>query len=102
MGRIARELADKIVVTSDNPRTEAPDKILDQICAAFEGMQDKEFHRIADRREAIEFVLQNAVHGDVVMIAGKGHEDYQILKDKTIHFSDKDVVEEYLENVKSR
>lgn len=102
MGRIARELADKIVVTSDNPRTEDPDKILDQICVAFEGMQDKEFHRIADRREAIEFVLQNAVHGDVVMIAGKGHEDYQILKDKTIHFSDKEVVEEYLENVKSR
>lgn len=102
MGRIARELADKIVVTSDNPRSEDPEKILDMVCAAFEGMQNKEFHRIADRRVAIEFVMSQAKAGDVVMIAGKGHENYQILKDRTIHFDDKEVVEEYFRNVKCR
>ncbi|MBQ0108375.1 MAG: UDP-N-acetylmuramoyl-L-alanyl-D-glutamate--2,6-diaminopimelate ligase, partial [Phascolarctobacterium sp.] len=88
--------------TSDNPRSEDPGKILDMVCVAFDGMQNKEFHRIADRRVAIEFVMSQAKAGDVVMIAGKGHENYQILKDRTIHFDDKEIVEEYFRNVKCR
>lgn len=95
MGKIALNLADKIVVTSDNPRTEDPEKILDQICVAFDKKSSKEIHRIADRKEAIEYVMEKAMKDDVVVIAGKGHENYQILKDRTIHFDDCEVVREY-------
>lgn len=95
MGRLAGKLADKVVVTSDNPRTENPEKILDQICVALDE-DKKEYVRIADRREAIEYVLQRVQKGDVVMIAGKGHENYQILNTGTIHFDDREVVEEFL------
>ena len=96
MGGIALELADKVVVTSDNPRTEDPEKIIDQIFVALQDVPaGKEVYRISDRREAIEYVLANAEADDVIMIAGKGHEDYQILKDRTIHFDDREVVLEY-------
>ena len=96
MGGIALDLADKVVVTSDNPRTEDPEKIIDQIFVALQDVPDgKEVYRISDRREAIEYVLANAEADDVIMIAGKGHENYQILKDRTIHFDDREVVLEY-------
>lgn len=96
MGALALDLADNIVVTSDNPRTEDPEKILDDI---FAGLQEipmgKSVARIADRKDAIFHALKFAEDGDVILIAGKGHENYQILKDKTIHFDDKEVVQEY-------
>lgn len=96
MGNLALQLADKIVVTSDNPRTEDPELIIDEI---FTGMADvpagKEVFRLSDRRDAIHFALAKAEPADVILIAGKGHENYQILKDKTIHFDDKEVVQEY-------
>ncbi|MBQ0067771.1 MAG: UDP-N-acetylmuramoyl-L-alanyl-D-glutamate--2,6-diaminopimelate ligase [Phascolarctobacterium sp.] len=95
MGKIALELADKIVVTSDNPRSENPETILDQICVAFQDVKEKEIYRFVDRKEAICFAMGKAESGDVVLIAGKGHENYQILKDKTIHFDDCEVVKEY-------
>lgn len=96
MGGIALELADKVVVTSDNPRTEDPEKIIDQIFVALQDVPaGKEVYRISDRREAIEYVLANAESEDVIMIAGKGHENYQILKNRTIHFDDREVVLEY-------
>ena len=96
MGGIALDLADKVVVTSDNPRTEDPEKIIDQIFVALQDVPaGKEVYRISDRREAIEYVLANAEVDDVIMIAGKGHENYQILKDRTIHFDDREVVLEY-------
>ena len=96
MGGIALELADKVVVTSDNPRTEDPEAIIDEIFTALQEVPaGKEVFRISDRREAIEYVLANAAADDVVMIAGKGHENYQILKDRTIHFDDREVVLEY-------
>ena len=62
---------------------------------------DKEIHKISDRREAIEFAMAHARPDDVVMIAGKGHEDYQILKDRTIHFSDAEVVRDYFQKGKT-
>ena len=96
MASIALELADRVVVTSDNPRTEDPELIIDEI---FTGLQQvpegKSVHRLSDRREAIEFVLAQAAADDVVLLAGKGHENYQILKDRTIHFDDREVVLEY-------
>lgn len=96
MGGIALELADKVVVTSDNPRTENPEAIIDEIFVALQNVPaGKEVHRISDRREAIEYALANAEPDDVIMLAGKGHENYQILKDRTIHFDDREVVLEY-------
>ena len=96
MGGLALQLADKVVVTSDNPRTEDPELIIDEIFAALKAVPEgKEVFRLSDRREAIHFALAHAAAEDVIMIAGKGHENYQILKDRTIHFDDKEVVLEY-------
>ena len=96
MGGIALNLADDVVVTSDNPRSEDPEKIIDQIEVALKPVPEgKTVTRIADRKEAIHYALAHAGDNDVIMIAGKGHENYQILKDRTIHFDDKEVVEEY-------
>lgn len=96
MGGLALELADNIVVTSDNPRTENPERILDDICVALKAIPEgKTVVRIADRKEAIHYALAKAEAEDVILIAGKGHENYQILKDKTIHFDDREVVLEY-------
>lgn len=99
MGALALKLADKLVVTSDNPRTEDPEKILDQICVALEQVPEgKTVYREADRKTAIEYALEQAAAEDVILIAGKGHENYQILKDRTIHFDDREVVQNYWKN----
>ncbi len=96
MGNIALELADNIVVTSDNPRTEDPERIIDQIFVALQDVPaGKAVYRISDRHEAIFYTMAHAADDDVVLIAGKGHENYQILKDKTIHFDDREVVQAY-------
>lgn len=96
MGKIALDLADNVIVTSDNPRTEDPEAIIDEIFTALtEVPEGKQVYRLSDRKEAIEFALSHAADDDVIMIAGKGHETYQILKDRTIHFDDREVVTEY-------
>ncbi len=96
MGALALKLADNIVVTSDNPRTEDPELIIDEIFTALQDIPAaKHVTRLSDRREAINYALANAAADDVILIAGKGHENYQILKDRTIHFDDKEVVMEY-------
>ncbi len=94
MGRVASELADFSFVTSDNPRTENPEVIIDQILKGFAG---KNVKVIVDREKAIQAALEEARKEDIVLITGKGHEDYQIFKDKTIHFDDREVVREYLQ-----
>jgi UDP-N-acetylmuramoyl-L-alanyl-D-glutamate--2,6-diaminopimelate ligase len=93
MGRLALELADVAVVTSDNPRKEEPESIIDEILTGMNG-PGATIHRDSDRRAAIAWAVQNAQAGDTIVIAGKGHEDYQILADRTIHFSDVEVAEE--------
>lgn len=96
MGGLALELADNVVVTSDNPRTEDPELIIDEIFTALQTVPSgKAVYRLSDRKEAIHFALAKAAREDVILIAGKGHENYQILKDRTIHFDDKEVVMEY-------
>ncbi len=96
MGRIALELADNLVVTSDNPRSEDPELIILDIEKGLAGAPEhKKIHKITDRKEAIEFALSNAGPTDVIMITGKGHENYQILKNETIHFDDCEVVRDY-------
>lgn len=95
MGSVVAEYSDIIIVTSDNPRSEIPSLIINDIIPGIE-KHNKVYHRIEDRKEAIEYALSIIQNNDIVLIAGKGHEDYQILKDKTIHFSDKEVVLDYI------
>ena len=95
MGRIAGELADFCVVTSDNPRTEDPMSIIRMV---EEGVKEtgKEYVVIESRRDAIKYALDNARENDVIILAGKGHETYQILSTGTIHFDEREVVREIL------
>lgn len=88
MGGVAEKYADCIYVTSDNPRTEDPEQILKDILAGITKTQSKSVFSMVDRREAIAKALNNAKKDDVVLIAGKGHEDYQIIGKQKNHFSD--------------
>ena len=91
MGAVAQQLADVAIVTSDNPRTENPDAIIDEITA---GMRTGEFVRIVNRREAIAVALEMARPGDVVLLAGKGHETYQVIGRQQIDFDERTIVAE--------
>ena len=95
MGEIAGRLSDYSVVTSDNPRTEDPDFIISEIIEGIKPVTDQ-YEVDADRRTAIEIALKMAKHGDVVMIAGKGHEDYQLVNGKVLDFDDRKVAREIL------
>ncbi|MFN0125647.1 MAG: UDP-N-acetylmuramoyl-L-alanyl-D-glutamate--2,6-diaminopimelate ligase [Verrucomicrobiales bacterium] len=94
MGAVAARLADFTVLTSDNPRSEDPVAILNEIKAGF-GSAAGEV--IVDRRQAIGRAIELAQEGDIVVIAGKGHEDYQILGDRTIAFDDRQVARRFIE-----
>lgn len=93
MGEIAQRLSDYVIVTSDNPRTEDPGVIMEQIV---KGMHEGNYVCIESRRDAIDYALDFAREGDVVILAGKGHETYQIFKTGTIHFDEREVVKECL------
>ncbi|HEX8619762.1 MAG TPA: UDP-N-acetylmuramoyl-L-alanyl-D-glutamate--2,6-diaminopimelate ligase [Thermoanaerobaculia bacterium] len=90
MGEIAARLADEVVVTSDNPRGEAPDAIIAEIVG---GISGSNYVAIADRREAIAQTIANATDDDVIVIAGKGHETYQVISDQVVHFDDREEAE---------
>ena len=94
MGKIAAQLADVAVVTSDNPRTEDPQRILDDVLAGIPTSVKPIVN--VDRADAIAQAIQNAQPGDGVLIAGKGHEDYQILGTEKIHFDDREQAREAL------
>ncbi len=99
MGAVAGRLADRVVVTSDNPRTEDPKAIVEQVAS---GLAGREFDAIVDRERAIGHAIAAARAGDVIVIAGKGHEDYQILPDGKggvvkRHFDDREVAREALQ-----
>jgi UDP-N-acetylmuramoyl-L-alanyl-D-glutamate--2,6-diaminopimelate ligase len=94
MGAVVSEFSDVAVVTSDNPRTEDPDAIIDDILA---GMSRREnLVREVDRRKAIQRAVEMAAVGDVIIVAGKGHEDYQVIGKEKIHFSDREEIEKLL------
>ena len=88
MARVAEELADLVVITSDNPRTEKPEAIIEQILAGLSPQGRAKAHVEPNRRAAIRLAISLAQGGDVVVLAGKGHEDYQIIGKQKFHFDD--------------
>lgn len=96
MGGIAERLADMLVVTSDNPRTEDPQQILTDVISGIQRFDSARMMVEADRKQAIHQAIDMAQPEDIIVVAGKGHEDYQILGDRTIHFDDREVVQDYV------
>ena len=96
MGRAVSELADYAIITNDNPRSEDPREIINDIK---QGIRKTNYCVIPERREAIKKSLSLAKTGDIVLIAGKGHEDCQIMKDKVMHFNDREVTRECLKSM---
>jgi UDP-N-acetylmuramoyl-L-alanyl-D-glutamate--2,6-diaminopimelate ligase len=94
MGRIAAENSNRVIVTSDNPRSEEPQEIINEILEGIGSDKIKNVLSISDRKEAIRTACMMAHSGDVILIAGKGHENYQEIKGVKSHFSDKEVVSE--------
>jgi UDP-N-acetylmuramoyl-L-alanyl-D-glutamate--2,6-diaminopimelate ligase len=86
MGRIAEKYSDYVIITNDNPRSEEPSAIAADIIRGLHNPNGCLV--IADRAQAIDFAVQQAKPGDLILVAGKGHEDYQIFADQTIPFSD--------------
>lgn len=97
MGKIAGELADFVIVTSDNPRTEKPEDIINDIMEGMKG--GKTPHKvIGDRRSAIAWAMDNAREGDVIILAGKGHETYQIIGAEKFHMDEREIIAEHIQN----
>lgn len=90
MAHIAEKLADKVIISSDNPRSEDPQQIITDVLSGIQSLeQDRIFVEI-DRKAAIKLAIELAGENDIVVLAGKGHENYQILKNETIHFDDRE------------
>jgi UDP-N-acetylmuramoyl-L-alanyl-D-glutamate--2,6-diaminopimelate ligase len=100
MARVAEELADLVIVTSDNPRTEKPEDIISEIVTGFENPNSQRIIIEPDRKKAIELAIKTAGTDDIILIAGKGHETYQIIGTQRSDFSDKDVAQESLQRRK--
>lgn len=94
MGRIAADLADRVILTSDNPRDEEPESILDEIAA---GMAGRAHLRVSDRAAAIRRAVEGLGDGDILLVAGKGHEQYQEVAGKKHYFSDQEIIAACLE-----
>ena len=103
MGRAAVEYSDVVILTSDNPRTEDPMAILHEVEIgvrdALERRNHVQYHMVPDRREAIGAAIHEARRDDMVLIAGKGHEDYQIIGTKKFHFDDREVAREAIQQL---
>lgn len=99
MGRTVAELSDIAVVTTDNPRTEDPESIINDILDGMTGSTNKTYVKI-DRTQAIELALSIAEENDIILLAGKGHETYQIIGKEKIHYDEREKVAEYLEKQK--
>jgi UDP-N-acetylmuramoyl-L-alanyl-D-glutamate--2,6-diaminopimelate ligase len=96
MGEAAGRLADYSIITSDNPRSENPLSIIEEIERGMKKSGSKQYEVIVDRRAAIARALDLGSEGDYILVAGKGHEDYQIINDQITHFSDAEVIQELL------
>ena len=98
MAKEAARQSDRVIITSDNPRFEDPQEIINDMLSGLDRQQMKKVLSIVDRREAIRTACMMAQKGDVILIAGKGHEDYQEIKGVKHHFDDKEVVREFITN----
>jgi len=101
MGRISSEIADFSIITSDNPRTEEPMAIINEILVGVKCKKDS-YKVIADRKEAICWAIDNHQPGDVIVLAGKGHEDYQEVGHDKIHMDEREIVSEHIEEGKRK
>jgi UDP-N-acetylmuramoyl-L-alanyl-D-glutamate--2,6-diaminopimelate ligase len=97
MGEAAAQMSDEVIVTSDNPRSEDPERITLDIEVGVRRVRSENYQIVLDRAKAIETALSMAQEGDIVLVAGKGHENYQILSDKTIPFDDREVIRRLLQ-----
>lgn len=106
MGEAAVRYSDVVILTSDNPRTEDPLSILEQVeVGVVEALRQRphvQYRKVLDRREAIEEAVREARRGDIVLIAGKGHEDYQIIGTTKVHFDDREVARNAIEQLGTR
>jgi UDP-N-acetylmuramoyl-L-alanyl-D-glutamate--2,6-diaminopimelate ligase len=98
MARTAEKIADALYVTSDNPRTEDPQAIVDEVLTGLSKGIEKSVFVDVDRRHAIEKIIQDAEDGDIVLIAGKGHENYQIIGANKTHFDDREEAQRVLKS----
>ncbi len=96
MAKVAEQLAGSVIVTSDNPRTEKPQDIINEIIAGFENPNSENIKIEPDRKKAIELALKTAAKNDIVLIAGKGHETHQIIGTQKFDFSDSEIARQYL------
>ncbi len=90
-----RSYSDRVILTSDNPRSEEPEAIIRDMWAGVQAEYQNKVCSITDRREAIQKAIAMASSGDIILVAGKGHEDYQEIKGVKHHFDDKEVVREF-------
>jgi UDP-N-acetylmuramoyl-L-alanyl-D-glutamate--2,6-diaminopimelate ligase len=95
MGEISSNLADLTVVTSDNPRFEEPQDIIDDIIIGVKKGPGK-YVEIINRKDAIKYCIDNAIEGDVIVLAGKGHEDYQEIKGEKHHMDERELIQDIL------
>ena len=95
MGEVAAKNSDFLIVTSDNPRTEDPDEIINDIMLGVLKTKTP-YVKITDRKEAIRYAIENAKKDDVILLAGKGHEDYQIVGKKKLPLDERSVVKKIL------
>jgi UDP-N-acetylmuramoyl-L-alanyl-D-glutamate--2,6-diaminopimelate ligase len=96
MGKIASELADIVIITSDNPRGEEPKAIIDEILSGISPEMGEKIIVEANREKAIKIAVEMAREGDCLLIAGKGHETYQIFADKVVPFDDREIARKYI------
>ena len=101
MGAIAADNADFVIVTSDNPRTEDPQEIINEIVSGIKVKKNR-YKVICDREEAIKWAIDNHMPDDVILLAGKGHEDYQVVGHEKHHMDEREIVAEHIEKRKNR
>ena len=98
MGEVVANHCDLPIVTSDNPRDEDPEKIIDDVIVGVKKVTDN-YIKIIDRREAIKYAVENAKPNDIIILAGKGHETYTIIKGKKLPFDERKIVEDTLKEL---
>lgn len=101
LAKIACRLSNRVILTSDNPRTEKPEMIIDDMEAGLDRDMKKKTIRITDRLEAIKTAIMISLKDDIILIAGKGHETYQEVNGVKSHFDDREIAVEYLNNLNS-